>query len=219
MSATSEEPPDRTPPAAAARAPRAWFSLRTKLALGFGGLLAILVALGLQSVALLSRLGGSIDVILRENYQSVVACQGMKEAIERMDSGALFSLAGEAARGRALAAANVPVFERNLDLELHNITLPGEGELAERLRRLYAQYRPTLERFLAGDGTPAARREVYFKRLLPVFQEIKATADRIQQINQQNMVEANGRARALAARARRRMYLLLVLGALVAAGF
>jgi NtrC-family two-component system sensor histidine kinase KinB len=224
MAITQKTTPEQGPknPAADSRAPRTWFGLRRKLVLGFGGLLAILVALGLQSVALLTRLGGSIDVILRENYQSVVACEQMKEALERMDSGALFSLAGEADRGRALAAANMPRFERALDVELHNITLPGEGERAERLRRLYAQYRPTLERFLAADQggvPPAARRAIYFNRLLPLFDQIKATADEIQQLNQQNMVEANSRARALAARARRRMYLLLFLGAAVAAGF
>jgi NtrC-family two-component system sensor histidine kinase KinB len=210
---------EATAPSAGGPAPRTWFGLRRKLVLGFGGLLAILVALGLQSVALLTRLGGSIDVILRENYQSVVACEEMKEALERMDSAALFSLAGDAARGRTLAAANVPRFERALDLELHNITLPGEGKLAERLRQLYGQYRPTLERFLADEGPLPARRGVYFDRLLPLFGDIKATADEIQQLNQQNMVEANSRARALAARARRRMYLLLFLGAAVAAGF
>jgi hypothetical protein len=30
-------------------------------------------------------LGPAIDVILRENYRSVIACQQMKEALERMD--------------------------------------------------------------------------------------------------------------------------------------
>jgi NtrC-family two-component system sensor histidine kinase KinB len=203
----------------AERVQRTWFGLRPKLVLGFGGLLAILIALGVQSVALLTRLGGSIDVILRENYQSVVACEEMKEAIERMDSGALFSLAGDAARGRTLAAANRPRFERALQVELHNITLPGEGERAQRLSRLYPQYVAALARFLADQRPPAARRAVYFDQLLPIFDQIKITADEVQQLNQQNMVDANGRARTLAARARRRMYLLLILGAAVAAGF
>jgi hypothetical protein len=40
----------------------------------------------------LSTLSQSIDVILRENYRSVIACQQMKEALERMDSGLLFIL-------------------------------------------------------------------------------------------------------------------------------
>ena len=68
--------------------------LKTKLVLGFVGLLAILIAVGVESITLLDDLGGSIDIILRENYRSVIACGQMKEALERMDSGALFALAG-----------------------------------------------------------------------------------------------------------------------------
>jgi len=219
-----------TPPSPQARrsGPRSRvFGLRPKLALGFGGLLAILLAGGLYSIALLDRLGGSIDVILRENYESVVACEQMKEALERLDSAALFSLAGDERRGQELAAANRPRFETALKTELGNVTLPGEGALAHRLDQLYAAYRPAHERFLAGAAAsgaagvlaPGARRAAYFGTLLPLFQEIKATADQILDLNQQNMVEANARARRLAAEARRRTLLLLLAGALTCAAF
>ena len=42
--------------------------LRQKISLGFGGLLIIILFIGIQSIIQLSRLGDSIDVILRENY-------------------------------------------------------------------------------------------------------------------------------------------------------
>jgi NtrC-family two-component system sensor histidine kinase KinB len=195
------------------------FGLRSKLTLGFAGLLAILVLLGLQSISLLSRLGGSIDVILRENYRSVVACQEMKEAIERMDSGTLFALAGDAARGQALVETNHSRFEQALGNELHNLTLPGEEAAAHRIRDLYQAYRGGLPGIFDESRPLAQRRQTYFDRLLPVFQEIKTTADRIQQLNQRNMVEANARARRLSKNADRRMVLLLLLGAAVAVGF
>ncbi len=73
--------------------------LRQKLSLGFGGLLVIILVIGIQSIIHLSRLGESIDVILRENYRSVIACQEMKEALERIDSGVLFSLQGYTPKG------------------------------------------------------------------------------------------------------------------------
>ena len=66
--------------------------LRHKLLLGFGGLLLIIALIGIQSITKVTTLGGAIDVILKENYQSVLACQDMKESLERMDSGALFIL-------------------------------------------------------------------------------------------------------------------------------
>jgi signal transduction histidine kinase len=195
--------------------PIAGLGLRTKLVLGFAGLLAILIAVGVTSISLLSDLGGSIDVILRENYKSVVACGRMKEALERLDSAALFALAGEAEQGRALAAENRPRFEAALQTELGNITEPGEGAKAARLRQLYTAYVPILERIL-GPATPATpeatRHALYFSRLLPVFRQIKGTAGEILDLNERNMVEANDRARRLAAQAGRSMALLLLAG-------
>src|ERR1700679_2722036 len=102
-------------------------TLNRRLLLGIAPLLLIFLAVGLCAIFLFSKLGGAIDVILRENYQSVVACQNMKEAAERMDSGLLFMLNGEEAQGRQLFQQYAPVFQKNLDVEAHNITLPGEG--------------------------------------------------------------------------------------------
>ena len=190
--------------------------LRTKLTLGFVGLLAILIAVGVESISLLDRLGGSIDVILRENYKSVIACERMKEALERMDSGALFGLAGEIQQGRTLAAQNRPRFEEALRTELGNITLPGEGERAARLRQLWQAYAPGLRRVLAQEVPVEQRRALYFQRLYPTLQQIKTTADEILQMNQENMVQANNRARRLAKNATRHMALLLLAGTAVA---
>ena len=67
-------------------------TLQTKVLIGLLPTLAILVGLGLWAIVMFYRLGGNIDVILRENYTSILAAEGMKEAIERMDSGLLFAV-------------------------------------------------------------------------------------------------------------------------------
>jgi two-component system, NtrC family, sensor histidine kinase KinB len=194
------------------------FGLRTKLSLGFVVLLAILIAVGVQSISLLDDLGGSIDVILRENYRSVIASERMKEALERMDSGALFALAGEPQQGRTIAEQNRPRFDEALKTELGNVTLPGEGERAGRLKQLWASasYVPVLERVLDPSLPLEERRGLYFQQLFPIFQQIKATADEVLNLNQQNMVDANDRARRLAKDAIREMALLLLAGTAVA---
>ena len=114
---------------------------RQKISLGFGGLLIIIAIIGIQSILSISRLGESIDVILRENYRSVIACQQMKEALERIDSGLLFTLLGEYQQGKQLIVKNEGVFEKALQVELNTITLPGEGEKAAHIRDLFNQYR------------------------------------------------------------------------------
>ncbi|HSS48604.1 MAG TPA: HAMP domain-containing protein, partial [Thermoanaerobaculia bacterium] len=190
--------------------------LRTKLTLGFVLLLALLIAVGVQSISLLADLGGSIDVILRENYRSVIASEQMKEALERMDSGALFALAGEPQQGLAIVGQNRPRFAAALKTELGNITLPGERERAQRLSQLFTSYVPVLERVLDPNVSLAERRGLYFRQLFPIFQQIKGTADEVLNLNQQNMVDANDRARKLAKDASREMALLLLAGTAVA---
>src|SRR5204863_2389638 len=92
-------------------------TLRTKLLIGLTPLLAIMVGLGLWAIVMFSRLGNNIDVILRENYRSVLAAQTMKEALERMDSAALFAIGGRDDRAREQYAEFRPVFEKHLRIE------------------------------------------------------------------------------------------------------
>src|SRR3954453_13117565 len=98
-------------------------TLRTKLLIGLTPLLALMVGLGLWAIVMFARLGGNIDVILRENYRSVLAAQNMKEALERMDSAALFAIGGRDERARQLFATSRSAFEKALSLEQNNITL------------------------------------------------------------------------------------------------
>ena len=66
-------------------------------------------------------------MILRENYRSVVACQEMKEALDRMDSGAVFVLLGAEEKGNEQIATARGAFEKALQAEVGNITLPARG--------------------------------------------------------------------------------------------
>src|SRR5271170_4271030 len=97
-------------------------TLNRRLLLGIAPVLAIFLAVGIYAIFLFSKLGGAIDVILRENYQSVVSSQKMIEASERMNAGLLLVLGGEEEKGKQVFQDNVPVFEKNLDVEEHNIT-------------------------------------------------------------------------------------------------
>jgi signal transduction histidine kinase len=193
--------------------------LRQKISLGFSALLIIIIVIGTQSILHLSRLGASIDVILRENYRSVIACQQMKEALERIDSGVLFVLLGHTQEGEELVRNNQAVFEKSLQVELSNITLPAEGEKAARLRDLFRHYESQLKGVVDPAQPSDLRNQTYFTDLLPLFGQIKNQADEILQLNQQNMSDANDRARRSAESARRQMYILLSVGITLAVVF
>jgi hypothetical protein len=143
-------------------------TLRQKLALGFGGLLLIIASVGILSILQFRELGRAVDVVLRENYKSVLACLEMKESLDRMDSGAVFIVLGHVKEGDDLLASNEARFERALERELRNITLPGEGEQAALLRQLFRQYQSVLETLRAPGSAPTARHDAYFTGLLPL---------------------------------------------------
>ena len=149
----------------------------------------------------------------------MVACQEMKDALERMDNGAVFVLLGAEQKGNDQIAQNEVRFEKALQVELGNITLPGEGEKAERLKQLFGQYRSDIKVM----GNPVfgreARRKTYFAELLPLFQRIKGTADDILRMNQENMVAMDARARRQALSVRGQMYMMLLAATVVAAVF
>ncbi len=188
------------------------FGLRPKLALGFGGLLLIVLTMGIQGILRVNELGQSIDVILRENYRSVIACQEMKESLERVDSATLFVLLGYESEGRGQIEEHLARFDKAMQTEGGNITLPDEGTAFASLKKTYAEFREVLVQVIDAAQGIEARRSKYFAELLPRFQSIKQSADHILQMNQQNMSDANMTARAKAAQASQRMYLLLICG-------
>jgi signal transduction histidine kinase len=192
--------------------------LRQKISLGFAGLLIITLFIGIQSIIQINRLGASIEVILRENYRSVLACQEMKEALERIDSGILIGLQGYTQKGREQVRLHEQAFEKALQVEMTNITLPGEGEKAALLQKNFQHYKESLA-MVEGSLPVHQRRQIYFEELLPLFDRIKGTANEILIMNQRNMHEANDRARRIAAGSKQVMILLLLAGMVIAAGF
>jgi two-component system, NtrC family, sensor histidine kinase KinB len=193
------------------------FALRQKLLLGFGGLFLVIALIGIQGITKVTDLGDAIDVILRENYRSVIACQAMKESLERIDSGAQFILLGKAKEGREAIDKNEVEFEKALQVELNNITISGEGERAARVQEMFARYKVMIRSMEDENVSRESRNQMYFNDLLPLFRGIKDTADEIMKMNQQNMYDANQLARSKAAKAREQMYILLLLGAALAA--
>ena len=163
-------------------------TLRTRLLLAQGPLALALALVGVMAVATLADLGKSGQRILADNYRSVLAAQRMKEAIERIDSAALFLVIGEDARGLRQAAENRPRFESELHVEEQNITEPGEQEAAVELRRNWTSYQRAFDAFVQLPSRDQ-RRARYLEVLSDGFVRVKDSADKILAINQDAMVQ------------------------------
>ena len=161
--------------------------LRTRLLLAQAPLAIALAIVGLLASLTLADLGRIGQGILRDNFESVVAAQRMKEAIERIDSGAMFLVIAERRRGLEQIAANRPKFDEALQQQEGNITEPGEAEATVRLRQLWIEYQRHIDRFIALTD-PAALKEMYFSTLNKSFLAVKDAADVILNMNQDAML-------------------------------
>lgn len=161
-------------------------TLRGRLWLAQAPLALALALVGLVAMVTLSRLGRAGQRILADNYRSVLATQRMTEELERMDSAALFIVAGERQRGLEQQAVQRPKLEAELRVQEGNITEPGEAEATRRLRDAWTRYQREFDAFLAQPSPDAARRG-YFEALAPAFFEAKAAAAAILDLNQDAM--------------------------------
>ena len=174
-------------------------NLYKKLLLAQAPMALALAIVGVFSVVVVSYLGTHSQTILKDNYRSVLAAQRMKEAIERMDSAALFLVTGQYQKGVEQAAKNRPVFEAELKVQEGNITEHGEKEFTEGLRAAWTDYQAKFDRF-AKTNSPQEVRQLYFSELEAAFYKVKAAADEILAVNQDAMLRKSDAVRRTAER-------------------
>jgi two-component system, NtrC family, sensor histidine kinase KinB len=190
--------------------------IRQRIMIGFGSLLAVIAVIGVMTMEQIRDLGQTLDIILRENYRSVIACQDMKESLERIDSGILFTLTGKDADGNDLIKENSIKFQKALDVELNNITIPGEGEKAQNIEALFRRYMNAVPLATQNSHSLQERDNVYFTTVMPLFYEIKNLAQEVLTMNQTNMSEAKISAQRLARETNRRMGNAILVSAFLA---
>jgi two-component system, NtrC family, sensor histidine kinase KinB len=174
-------------------------SLYKKLLLAQTPIALALAVVGIFSVVAISYLGSHSQGIMKDNYRSVLAAQRMKEAIERMDSAALFMVAGQQQKGVEQGEKYRPVLEAELKVQEGNITERGEKEFTMGLRTAWTDYQLKYDR-LQKSGTTNDMRTLYFAELEAAFYKVKSTADEILAINQDAMLHKSDEVRRTAER-------------------
>ncbi len=97
--------------------------LKTKLTVGLIFLFGVILIFGILGTIYINRLSRDADLILKDNYESILYSNNMLKALEVVNT-----------RKDALE-----IFERNLKKQEVNITEPGEKELTEDIRKNFEE--------------------------------------------------------------------------------
>jgi len=171
-------------------------TLRAKLLLAQAPLALALVLVGLASVSAIASLGRSPELILKDNYRSVLAAERMLQAEKDLDELAVRSAAGRGvdASARASAAAR---FEAELRAQEANITEPGEGAATSALRGRWTEFQRALDAVVSAP--PGAGLDRYFDAFVPATRGLEGAISEILAINQDAMQRKSDQARRAAA--------------------
>ncbi len=138
---------------------RLWWSLAGRIWLTSVVLVVLMGALGVSIAARLAILERSVNRVLSRNYRSIQAAQGMLAALDHLRAGDQ-----RAAQSRA-------EFDRMLEVERHNLTEPGEGELADAIAR-------QADSFFAGARRRPLELEQSLQDLIVLNERAMFSADR-----------------------------------------
>jgi HAMP domain-containing protein len=172
-------------------------TLRTRLLLGYGYLvLLLLISSGSAATGFL-HLSQGIDVILSENFESVHAAMVMLESLERQDSGTLARLMAPGSSSQELDQSE-ETFRNALGRLEQNITIEGEQDLIHRIEASYETYRKARDRLFA--SRPEKLLAAYKTTTFPSFENVKNVVFELLEMNHKAMLMADKDARRTAVR-------------------
>lgn len=183
--------------------------IKRKFLVSLLGLLALILVIGAVMIVQVKKLGNSIDVILRENYQSVILCQRFNETLEKINEGFLRRFAGDSAVTSAFFDGQLADLDKIWKAELNNITVAGERELADRTAALLANYSDGIRKVSAPGLAPAECQKLYGTEIYPLAAQLRQLSGEVLELNQENMITANNHARQAAAQFYNRVLLIL----------
>jgi NtrC-family two-component system sensor histidine kinase KinB len=193
-------------------------SLRAKLLAGYAAFVLALVGFGAWSAWRMHEMGGISNRIIKDNYDSVVAAQNMKDSIERMDSASLLVLLGARQQIAPQIEEHRNRFDRAFDVARGNITEPDEPRILDDIRRERDAYYAALDDLLAGPEKSSGQ-DRYTETLEPAFNRLKNSADELLRINQEAMLAKSDAAAAVAGRWFTQILIIAGLLAIAGAGF
>jgi NtrC-family two-component system sensor histidine kinase KinB len=150
-------------------------------------------------------LGDATDIVIGENYRSILAAENMVNAIERQDSGILLIFLNDTHKGVTEFRKNEAEFLKWLARAKDNITIEEEEKLVQSIEQEYASYRQKFSTLTdysnINKKTVQSPLNTYLKSINPLFIKVRQQCIKLRMVNEKSMYAAGKRADLISKRA------------------
>lgn len=189
-------------------------SIKFKIYMVLVVFLLLMVGSSFVSIKNFKNLDKSIDLIMNNNFDSIVIAQQMREVIERQDSLELTFLFEDDKKSLSpdYDKSNVKFLELIYEARQH-ISENNEKEMIDGIEKNYTVYTTKVRELekLKNEKNSDVAKVFYYNEILPIFEDIKDDTYEILDINQKSMVTKKEESTTLANNAT--YYTLFILGA------
>ena len=170
-------------------------TLRGKLLLAQLPLAVSLLAVGALSRRTVGSIERSSQEILKDNYQSVLAAQRMRDSADAIGRAVLAQVLDRSPTDQAAEADWRRTFEQQLRFQEGNVTEGGEREVTDRVRANWTTFHAAVARLEARAPARGPQTDQYFAELEPALAALERSTAEIIAINQDAMLRKSDRAR------------------------
>lgn len=162
--------------------------VRAKILSGFLILAIMLFLAGVWSIYELSKMGGSVQRLLDENYKSIDAAKLMTEALERQDSAVLLLFSGNWKEGREIIKSADLSFQRAFQIAKNNVTIEGEKAIVDEIEKAYRIFKDLWEKPIV-ETEREGNMNWYFQEVNPSFLAVKLAVEKLMALNDKVMYQ------------------------------
>jgi len=169
-------------------------SFRSRILVGYGGAIAVVVLTFCWTVSNLFTLGQAADLILRENYRSILAAEHMSSSLERQNTLLLSWMLGRAPDAPSEFTALSSTFQQWLGRALDNITIHEETAVLQELQAASLEFDARGQDLLRSDPASPAAMALYQESVLPPLTRLFTARLLLREINERAMFDAGAAA-------------------------
>jgi signal transduction histidine kinase len=182
--------------------------LRSKILIGFGGLVVLLVIFSVVGEVVIDRYSRALQRSFGEDYESAAVCEDFAHSVDRIDTSLQLHFWNNVPLNAGELETDRQICNKNLASQRAIATLPGEKETTDQLGQFWAEYQQIYPRLLDQSISADQRRDDYARLALPKAMQVQDAANALIHMNMGSMLSVHGRVRSLVARFKWAMHLL-----------